>query len=283
MTHAALLALVLLAQDPDAHRVGDFTISFKERHPLSALKELCRRQGWNIAEVRKNEPGLEGLKIEDESFAVTVPETYTREKSFGLLVWISPADSGMVPREWLETLAKRNLIAVGANNSGNSRGVGYRIGFALDAVHNLSRLYSIDPKRIYISGFSGGGRTASRVGLTFADIFGGGIYQGGMDFYKAVADPADAKKEFRPLFVKPEGDLLKKMKTESRHVVLVGQEDFNRPSSKAIFDVMTKREGFTRATYVEMPGKGHEPADAETLGKALDTLDAPMKEEKPKK
>lgn len=283
MMHCAWLLLIVWAQDPDAHRVGTFSISFKERHPLCALKELCRRQGWNIAEVRKNEPGLEGLKIEDESFDVAVPEAYSKERSFGLFVWISPSDSGMVPREWLEALAKRDLIAVGAHNSGNSRGVAYRIGFALDAVHNLARLYSIDKKRIYVSGFSGGGRTASRVGLTFPDIFTGGIYQGGMDFYKAVADPADAKKEFRPMFVKPEGDLLKKVKTENGHVVLVGQEDFNRPSSKAIFDVMTKQERFTRTTYVEMPGKGHEPADAETLGKALDALDAPLKEEKPKK
>ena len=283
MISCSCLLLIVLAQDPDAHRIGNFSISFKERHPLSALKELSRRQGWNMAEVRKNEPGLEGLKIEDESFDVAVPETYSREKSFGLFVWISPGDSGMVPREWLEALAARELIAVGAANSGNSRGVAYRIGFALDAVHNLTRLYSIDKKRIYVSGFSGGGRTASRVGLAFADIFAGGIYQGGMDFYKPVADPVDAKKEFRPTFVKPEGDLLTKARTESRHVVMVGQEDFNRPSSKAIFDVMSKQERFTRTTYVEMPGKAHEPADTETLEKALDTLDAPLKEEKRKK
>ncbi|HEY3226119.1 MAG TPA: hypothetical protein VGK61_03865 [Planctomycetota bacterium] len=277
------LLLIAFAQDPDAHRAGSFAVTFKERHPLSVLKEMCRRQGWKEAEVRKNEPGLEGMKIEDESFEVVVPESYAPEKSFGLLVWISPGDSGVVPREWHEALAKRNLIAVGADNSGNSRGVAYRIGFALDAVHNLSRRYSIDRKRIYVTGFSGGGRTASRVGLAYADIFTGGIYQGGMDFYKAVADPADAKKEFRPTFVKPEGDLLIKARMESRHVVLVGQADFNRPSSKAIFDVMSKQERFTRTTYVELPGKGHEPADAETLGKALDTLDAPLKEEKPKK
>jgi hypothetical protein len=46
---------------------------------------------------------------------------------------------------------------------------------------------------------------------------------------------------------------------------------------------MSKQERFTRTTYVELPGKGHEPADAETLGKALDTLDAPLKDAPPKK
>jgi hypothetical protein len=229
---AVVLALILLAQDPEAHRVGHFSISFKERHPLSDAKELCRRQGWKPAELKKAEPELESFKIEDVSFDVTVPDSYAKEKSFGLLVWISPSDSGTAPPEWLEVLERRSLIVVGAHNSGNTRRVVYRVGFALDAVHNLSKLYSIDKKRIYVTGFSGGGRTASRVGLTFPDVFTGGIYQGGMDFYKAVPDPADAKREFPPMFVRPEGDLLKKMRNENRHVVLVGQKDFNRPSAR---------------------------------------------------
>src|SRR5262245_61972808 len=154
----AVLALVLLVQETeDAHRIGHFSISFKERHPLSDLKELCKRQGWKIADVKKAEPDLEGLKIADVSFDVTVPDGYSADKKFGLLVWISPSDSGTAPEAWLEVLAKRNLIVVGAHNSGNGRGVAYRVGYALDAVHNLSKLYSIDKDRIYVTGFSGGG------------------------------------------------------------------------------------------------------------------------------
>ena len=280
MNVAALLIGLVLAQVPEEHRIGRFSISFKERHPLTDLKELCKRQGWKIVDVRKAEPGLESLKIEDVAFDVTVPESYAPVKSFGLLVWISPTDSGTAPEEWLEVLAQRNLIIIGAHDSGNGRGVAYRLGFALDAVHNISKRYTIDKSRIYVTGFSGGGRTASRAGLTFPDVFTGGIYQGGMDFYRAVRDPADAKREFPPMFVKPEGDLFKKVKNESRHVVLVGQKDFNRPSAKAIFDVMVKKEQFTRATYLEMPGKEHEPADAAALGKAIAALDAPLKAKK---
>jgi len=280
MIQATLLIGLVLAQVPEEHRIGRFSISFKERHPLTDLKDLCRRQGWKIADVKKAEPELESLKIEDVAFEVAVPETYAPEKSFGLLVWISPSDSGTPPEEWIDVLAQKNLVFIGAHNSGNARGVAYRLGFALDAVHNITKRYSIDKGRIYVTGFSGGGRTASRAGIAYPDVFTGGIYQGGMDFYRAVPDPADAKREFPPTFVKPEGDLFRKVKSESRHVVLVGQKDFNRPSAKAIFDVMVKKEQFTRATYVEMPGKEHEPADAAALGKAIDALDAPLKARK---
>lgn len=279
----ATLFAALLVQESDSHRVGFYSVSFKETHPLAEAKELAKRQGWKLDEVRKKEPDFEKRKIEEETFQVVVPDGYGREKSFGLVVWISPMPSGVPPDEWLEPLAKRDLIAIGADNSGNDRGTVFRVALALDAVHNVKARYTIDPKRIYVTGFSGGGRTASRLGITYPDVFTGGIYQGGVDFYRGVPDPADAKREFAPTFIKPEGDLLKKVKTESRHVILAGESDFNRAPCKATFEMMTKRENFTRATYIEMPGVPHVWADAATFAKALDALDAPLKDAKPKK
>lgn len=276
-----LLALLVPLQDSEAHRVGSFSTKFIERHPLGELKELARRQGWKLDEVRKKETDFEKRNVEEESFQVVVPDGYARDKSFGLLVWISPIGSGAVPDYWLEALAARDLIAIGADNSGNDRGTAYRVALALDAVHNLVKRYTIDPRRIYVTGFSGGGRSASRLGFTYPDIFAGGIYQGGVDFYRAVPDPADAKREFAAAFIKPEGDLLKKVKSESRHVILAGENDFNRPGCRATFEMMTKRENFTRATWLEMPGEDHIPANAATFVKALDALDAPLKSGKP--
>jgi dienelactone hydrolase len=280
MNNCFCLLLVLLAQDSDAHKVGQYSVSFKDRHPLSDVKELAKRQGWKLDEVRKKEPDFETRKIEEESYQVVVPAAYAREKSFGLLVWVSPMPSGGLPDEWLEPLAKRDVIAIGADNSGNDRGTAYRVALALDAVHNVKARYTIDPKRIYVTGFSGGGRTACRLGIAYPDVFTGGIYQGGTDFYRGVPDPADAKREFPPGFVKPEDALFRKVKAESRHVIVAGEEDFNRPSCKATYEMMTKRENFARATYIEMPGAPHVWADAATFAKALDALDAPLKAKK---
>ncbi len=271
----ALPAILLLVQDgdPDRHRVGPYTARFSEHHPLTALADLCKRVGWKAADVRKADSGVEGWKLEDESYEVVVPDAYRPDKSAGLMVWISPVDSGHVPAEWTAVLAKRNVIVIGANNSGNDRGPYYRMALALDAVHNMQKRYTIDPKRIYVTGFSGGGRTSSRCGILYPDVFRGGLYQGGMEFYKNVPDPADPKRSFPSGFNKPEGDLFKKVRLESRHVVLAGSDDFNQPSSKATFEMM-KKEQFANAAYLEMPGKDHVPATAEWLGKALDFLDA---------
>src|SRR5688572_10872673 len=152
-----LLFALACFQESDAHRVGHYGTSFSERHPLSEVKELARRQGWKLDEVRKREPEFEGRKMDAEYFQVVAPDGYTREKSYGLLVWISPMPSGVVLDAWLDPLAARKLIAVGADNSGNDRGTIWRLALALDAVHNLRKLYTIDPRRIYVTGFSGGG------------------------------------------------------------------------------------------------------------------------------
>ena len=249
---------------------------------MSALAEVCKRVGWKPADARKVDPSIDVWKIQDESYEVAVPEDYSAEKPAGLLVWISPMDLGRVPEAWPEVFAKRNLIVIGANNSGNDRGPYFRMALALDAVHNMQKRYTLDPKRIYITGFSGGGRASSRVGILYPDVFRGGLYQGGIEFYKDVPDPADAKKAFRAGFNKPEGELFKKVRQESRHVVLAGSADFNHPPSKAIFEAM-KKEQFANVAFLEMPGEEHVPATVEWLEKALDFLDAPPKDGKPKK
>lgn len=277
-------ALLLLAQDgeSDRHRKGSYVARFSDHHPMSAAAEVCKRVGWKPAEVRKADPAVDTWKLQEESYEVVVPDAYSLDKAAGLLVWISPMDLGRVPEEWPAVFAKRNLIVIGANNSGNERGPYYRMALALDAVHNMRKRYNLDPRRIYITGFSGGGRASSRIGILYPDVFRGGLYQGGIEFYKDVSDPADAKKSFRAGFNKPEGELLRKVRQESRHVVLAGSEDFNHPPSKAIFEMM-KKEQFANAAFLEMPGEDHVPATPEWMEKALDFLDAPPKDGKPKK
>ena len=272
----ALIAAPAPAQEGEAPRKGSFQAVFKERHPSSNLKEVARRMGWSIADIHKQDPKIDDHKLESESFEVNVPEAYAPGGGFGLLIWISPMDSGDAPPEWAEVLAKRKLIVCGANNSGNERGLWYRVSLALDAVHNMSKRYTIDKNRIYVTGFSGGAKIAARLGIAFPDVFNGGIYQGAMNFYKPVPDPADSKKSFPAMFLPPAADLLKKARRECRHVVFVGAEDFNQPPSKATWEMM-KKEPFERLHYMEPAETPHVWATAGQFAEALDFLDKPSK------
>jgi hypothetical protein len=56
---------------------------------------------------------------EVNEWALYVPESYDPESPAGLLVFISPTDSGRMPGRYRQVLDDNNLIWIGANHSGN--------------------------------------------------------------------------------------------------------------------------------------------------------------------
>ncbi|MBV8881331.1 MAG: hypothetical protein JO332_15300, partial [Planctomycetaceae bacterium] len=148
-------------------KTGNFTTSFTERHPLSTLEEMTRRH-----------PHLKpsDYKLADESYGVSVPASYKPGVPYGLLVFIQAGDSGDCEPNFAGLLEKHRLIWIAANKSGNNRLTPARMGLALDAVHNMKKLYTIDPDRVYLSGVSGGGRVSSFLAPAYPDVFKGVMY-----------------------------------------------------------------------------------------------------------
>jgi len=172
-------------------------------------------------------------------------------------------------------LAKSKFLAVGADNSGNERLVWYRMGFALDAVHGMKKRYSIDDKRIVVAGFSGGGRIAGRLGFHYPDVFTGGMYLGGADFWSDIPTPSDPKRAWPAQFPKPADKLLEQTRKKSRHVLVVGERDMNRAFVKAMHDHIAAKEKFEHLKYLEMPDLGHVSPDGAWFEKALRAVDVP--------
>ena len=284
----ALLALAPLTwalQDPappaaDA-RTGRFRVSFEARHPLGELPVQAKRLRWPRGLVEETDPEGRGeYEPADASFEVFVPEAYAeREGSWGLLVWVSPGGIGHVPREWEGVLAEHRLIAIGPNDAGNERYVWYRIGLALDAAHGMGERYELDGRRVYVAGFSGGGRLATRLGLLWPDVFEGGIYMGGSTFWEEMPTTSDPSLRWPARIPKPTGKLLKRARLESRHVLFVGEDDFNREQSRAIYERLAGKERFRHVAWIEQEGAGHVYADAEHLARAIEALDAPLEAE----
>jgi len=272
----ALLVLLNLHQPgmaADEARTGSSgatpqRITFTESGPLTGLDEYCRRT--RQAPAAYNREGNEHeYTLADESFQLLVPPSCNADNPHGLFVWISPGDSNL-PRAWLEVLERHKLIWICPNNAGNPRHFLVRIGLALDAVHNAKDSYPIDPKRIYISGFSGGGRVASMAVLTYPDVFTGAIPMMGCNFYRPL--PAGENKFFQASAAKPIDSLFAQAKR--RPIVLVtGERDGNQPQTKANYEAF-KKDRFAHVTYIEVPQIGHNMPDPQWLEKALVDLDA---------
>jgi len=207
--------------------------------------------------------------IQRERFALIVPETGHPVTNWGLFVWISPGDPPKVRPDWEPVLARQKLLFVAAWNSGNEREVFARVRLAVDASFNMRQHFRIDPKRIYIAGFSGGGRVASMVALSYADIFTGAIPICGVNFYADLAD-ADGTR-FGRTFAPPEA-LIAMARKNSRIALITGERDINRTNTKAAYEDGYKKDGFAHLLYLEVPGMAHVPPSGNWLEKALEFL-----------
>lgn len=264
-TLSACMLLVLLGSGivaslgavEECAKTGIFTLTFSERSPESAYERIAARYGW------KPTPEKEQVyAISEEPFDVNVPADYDGSVPYGLIVHTDAGSTGN-PYVYKDVLGPHKVIWIGATKVSNDRDVACRWGLALDAVHNMTKRYRIDPKRIYACGMSGGGRCASMIAPTYADVFtGGGIYLVGCNPFMFP----DEKKIGKPI---------RELAHSHRFALMTGTNDMNRDGTKSVFEAY-KADGFKHVEYFETPGMGHEFPPADWFSKGLDSVDAPL-------
>lgn len=258
---------------PEPQRTGRYRTRLTERSPLGSIEEYARRYGIDAARIRASDPAAGTRPIAEETFEVFVPDGYAPGNPHGLLVWVSPGPfGGTESPDTQRLLAEHRLIWIGANDSGNARPRWDRTALALDAVHNMKRLYSLDERRIYVAGYSGGGRVASGLAIAWSDLFRGGMFLCGCDFYREL-DVPDRPGARWPAAYRPGEALKRRAREEGRFVIVTGTRDFNRSSSRAIYEAL-REDGFRQAALLEIPGASHySPLAPDWLARALDALD----------
>jgi predicted esterase len=172
----------------------------------------------------------------------------------GLLIFVMPDGSAEPQRGWVEILDRRNLIWIAAEDFGNVKPTAQRILVALMALNLAQRNYSIDSKRVYIAGMSGGGRVASKAITQFPQLFTGAIYIVGVDFWTPVEQP-----QLQHI-------------AANRYVFVTGDGDFNRRETRRIYKKYIKA-GIEQALLIDLRHFGHEYPNAEQLERALAFLD----------
>jgi poly(3-hydroxybutyrate) depolymerase len=137
----------------------------------------------------------------------------------------------------------------------------------------MKKKYNIDPQRVYAAGVSGGGRVASMLGVCFSDIFTGGYYMVGCNFYRQEKVPDSNEVFFRSYNVPPTKIFVQAKK--NKHVFLTGDTDGNRVQTQVYYEGF-KHDGFEHITYIQVPGMGHGAPDPEWFEKGLKALDEPL-------
>jgi len=183
-----------------------------------------------------------------------VPANYDPDSPAGLMVYVSPMDSGAIPARWKSVMDANNLIWIGANSSGNRVRVARRVSYALFAPAVAAGDYEIDESRVYVSGFSGGGRVASMVAPEYSRIFRGAIYICGVDFWGNR---------------KP--DQIEEVRA-NRYVFVTGRKDFNRDETRNVHRKYRKA-GLNNLLLMDIRGMDHTIPSAEKFAEAIAFLD----------
>jgi len=255
-------AYVAVAQpEPAVPARGTTNLTFTQTAPYSAAAPFQRHLHYQGNPV--------GFDITQEKFQVIVPADYSTNSAWGLLVWISPSQEPRIVPSWDQLLARHRLLLVSAYDSGNDRPSLDRCRLALDATFNMSLRFRIDPKRIYVGGFSGGARIASMLGVCYADLFSGTLALCGVDFYRPV--PATAGGFYLGSY-QPDPGILLRAKKIGRFVLVTGENDMNRDNTKSTAEQGFKADGFKQVLYLEVAGMKHELPGPADLAPALQFL-----------
>ena len=97
----------------------------------------------------------------DQTYALYLPSSYDARRTWPVIFAFDPAARGQLPLEcFRESAEKYGYIVVGSNISRNGPlSTSYRAGLAM--MRDVLDRFSVDERRLYAAGFSGGARVAS--------------------------------------------------------------------------------------------------------------------------
>lgn len=142
------------------------------------LAIACMLAGWSVAARAQDLP--RGVVIDDvkcvddpsQSYALYLPSGYSADRHWNVLIGFHPGARGRLIVEKYRAAAEQyGYVVAGSNNSRNGPW-----SVSMDAVRamvpDLARRFALDPKRVYLTGHSGGARVAMQVALANNTVAG---------------------------------------------------------------------------------------------------------------
>ncbi len=244
---------------------------FEHLSPLASSHEIARRTQTPTTTDRMSRylhasgKRLEqqAIDIGSEEFDLYVP-ALPPSRGYGLLVWIPPNEEGRsVPRSWRRELDRRGMIYVAPRGAGKMQNlVERRIPLAVHAAYNVMLKYPVDPTRVYVGGFSGGGRAALRTLVAYPDLFRGGVLNAG-------SDELDGSQ-----MTLPAAELVELLQSRSRLVYVTGAQDLPNRRMDERSRASAVRLCIPGVHAISMGGVGHAPPDGLHFARAIEAMES---------
>jgi pimeloyl-ACP methyl ester carboxylesterase len=228
-------------------------------HVASVTVADATRLDWAFALANQSpkEPPADWTRDYDskkQTYELYVPQQYDSKTAWPVVLFVSPGDRGAGFQQWQQTLQKRGIIFASPHQAGNNCPMPRRVRIVMDVLDDLRRNYNIDPDRVYIGGFSGGGRVACAIAFALPEYFGGVI-------------PVCAGGDLRD-----ESWLRQRVIDRLSVAQLTGETDFNRGEVERMHQTELSAVGVRCNTWVTQ-GLGHGIPNAEVFAQSFDWLE----------
>ena len=143
--------------------------------PMTVKVEAPTRIDWQFAAsaFAKGTALPADYDSTEQRYQLFVPKEYSKEKSWPLVVFMSPTDQPAGWNAWKNVCVSEGILFCSPFKAGNNTPVGQRTRIVLDMFDDVRRHYNIDPDQTYLGGMSGGGRMACSIGFRLPEYFGG--------------------------------------------------------------------------------------------------------------
>lgn len=198
---------------------------------------------------------LDNYDSTKQTYELFVPEKYSPDKSWPVVLFVSPGNRAAGFRQWEQVCRREQIIFASPHAAGNNTPMPTRIRIVMDVLDDLRRRYNVDPDRTYIGGFSGGGRVACSIAFALPEYFGGVL-------------PVCAGGELRE-----ESSLRKRVIDRLSVAQLTGESDFNRGECERLHQTELSGVGVRCRTWVA-PKTSHAIPNADIFAEAFEWLEA---------
>ena len=195
----AVLAATGLQQGESGGLIEEFDASLPRTGFVNMVMSPAELLGDEAANSL-NHILLAEQKIE---WRIYVPRNYSAANPPGVLVFISSIDWGGIPDDWQPVMDAHNLIWISPGQAGGSAPVQERMIKSILAPRVVDIDYTVNNERVYIAGFSDGGKVANLVQAADPEAFRGGIYICGALFWgEKTPAKLDLMRSNRHVFVR---------------------------------------------------------------------------------
>lgn len=148
-------------------------------HDSVAVLEPTRFDWQFVVVPNKFEPSSPNLpssyRSTDQRYELFVPDGYDSKTAHALILCVSPGSGPTGWNDFQSICRDHQVIFASPYGTGNTTPFAIRARVTLDVLDDVRRRLNIDPDRVYLAGFSGGGRVAARVAFALPEACAGAM------------------------------------------------------------------------------------------------------------